>query len=145
MLHFVTFPMHLGGGRIVTLQAILQRLPRNDLLWRVLHFTGVGQAPEALPMQAFEDAVRSSPDGYSFTWDKLRAFASEMEQVWDCLIVASQPQILLSRDSIDAGDFSDCEYVIDAFDSTEWKVGAKDESVCTNLRDVSWVEVASVP
>ncbi len=123
MLQFTTFPMHAESG-LVTLRQILDKLPANDLQWHVLDFEGIGTAPDTMTMDEFEHAVHASPGGYSLGWDKLLTLASGIEQTWNCLIVGRQPGAPISADPMRAEDFAGCRYVVQAFDSTEWSIGA---------------------
>lgn len=125
MFRFVRIPIHPEEGITVALRDILEKIPTNDLLWRVLHFTGVGKAPDGMTMPSFERAVRASPDGYHLTWSGLLNFANEIEQVWDCLIVGTPNNIPIQREIVVSGVFLDCDYVIEADDSTDWKLGTK--------------------
>lgn len=121
MLQFTTFPMHVEGS-LVTLRQVLEKLPTNDLLWHVLDFEGVGTAPDGMTMETFEQAVHASPEGYSLNWDELLTFASGIEQTWNCLIVGSQFDAMIVAEHVEAENFADCRYVIQALDSTEWSI-----------------------
>jgi len=123
MIQFTTFPMHAEGG-LVTLRQVLDTLPANDLRWHVLDFEGIGTAPGNLTMGEFEYAVRASPEGYSLSWDELLTFANGIEQTWNCLIVGRQPGAPVIAEHVRAEDFAGCRYVVQAFDSTEWSIGA---------------------
>lgn len=128
MLQFTTFPMHVEGG-LVTLRQVLEKLPRNNLLWYILDFEGVGTGPGGMTMKTFEQAVHASPEGYSLNWDELLTFASGIEQTWNCLIVGSQLGAMIVAEHIAAENFADCRYVVQAFDSTEWSIGTSNEMV----------------
>lgn len=141
MLRFIEFPMHLKNGGSVTLQAVLARLPKNDFLWRILDFDGVGTAPNGMTMEAFEAVIRTPPDGYRATWDELVALSTGVEQTWDCLIVGSPPDIPIEADTVEATGFPGCEFVIEAFDSSRWAVGATDDDVCDSLAATDWAEL----
>jgi hypothetical protein len=143
MLRFATLPLQ-SGGHATTLHAVLDGLPENKLLWRILHFVGVGEAPAGLTMPAFEQAIRASADGYRMTWTELRTFAIKVEQVWDCLIVGSSVHVSIQRDTIEAAGYPGCDYVIDIFDSTELRVGAMSESDLARIRDVALGEAAAI-
>ena len=119
--------MHTKGG-LVTLRQVLEELPTNDLQWHVLDFEGVGTAPDGMTMEAFEHAVRAAPEGYSLSWDRLLMFADGIEQTWNCLIVGSQPNTVITAERIEAANFSGCCYMIQAFDSTEWSIGTTSQA-----------------
>ena len=123
MLQFTTFPMHAESG-LVTLRQVLDKLPANDLRWHVLDFEGIGTAPDNMTMDEFEHAVQASPEGCSLSWDKLLTLANGIEQTWNCLIVGCPPDAPILVQHLRAEDFADCRYVVQAFDSTEWSIGA---------------------
>ncbi|MEV4637460.1 hypothetical protein AB0J80_08925 [Actinoplanes sp. NPDC049548] len=103
---------------------VLATFPDNSFGWVLLEFYGIGQAPDGVPMPEFEDRVLSAPHGLSMTWAELKAFGNDIEQTFDCEIVAFRtndiaesprdPKAVIAR--------------ICAFDSTQWQV-AVDESV----------------
>ncbi len=128
MLQFTTFPMHVESG-LITLRQILEKLPMNDLLWHVLDFEGVGTAPDGMTMETFEQAIHASPEDYSLNWDKLLTLASDIERTWNCLIVGSQFGAMIVAEHIEAENFANCRYVVQAFDSTEWSIGTTNEIV----------------
>jgi hypothetical protein len=129
MLQFTTFSMHREGGRLVTLHDVLTLLPGNDLLWRILDLTAIGEAPGGAGMVAFENSIRVAPDGYRSTWKDLLALSVPLEQTWDCLIVATDLGVAIKTDTIEEDGFPNCRYVVDAFDSGTWTVGAESQEV----------------
>ena len=133
MLRFMTTPMHSEVG-LVTFSQVLNRLPENGLVWRILDFDGVGSAPAGMAQEAFKRVVKASPDGYGMTWSELLAFAAGTEQTWECLIVGCKPGATIKVDSLEESGFDGCEYVIQAFDSTEWSVGVA--SGAARIKDV---------
>lgn len=141
-IRFLTFPMHLKNGGLVTLRAVLVKIPKNNLLWRILYHDGVGVAPNGMTMDAFEAAIRASPDGYRATWDELVVLSAGLEQTWDCLIVGSPPDIPIEAATVEAAGFPGCEFVIEAFDSSTWTIGATDDGVCDVLAATHWTDVA---
>ncbi|MEJ1975093.1 MAG: hypothetical protein WDN49_02555 [Acetobacteraceae bacterium] len=74
----------------MTLHTVLMRLPDNDLLWRILEFDAVGEAPEWARQDAFADVALNAPDGYRVSWRNLQALACRTEQLWNGLIVATR-------------------------------------------------------
>lgn len=54
----------------------------------MLEFYGVGIAPAGLAMPDFEEHLRVLEKGWVFSWEELRLFANDIEQVFDCFIVA---------------------------------------------------------
>ena len=60
--------------------------------------------------------------------------ASGIEQTWNCLIVGRQPGAAIVAEHVRAENFSCCRYVIQAFDSTEWSIGAASEATGAQAR-----------
>jgi hypothetical protein len=120
----VRVPVHLPGGSLLTISDVLATFSDNSFEWVLLEFYGIGQAPGGIPMTEFEDRVLSAPDGLAWTWAELKAFGNDIEQTFDCEIVAYRtngisptprdPKLAIAQ--------------ICAFDSTQWHV-AVDESV----------------
>jgi hypothetical protein len=133
MLQFASIPIHPEAGTIIALRDVLGKIPANNLQWHILYFTGVGVAPDGLTMPAFERAARASPGGYRLTWNELLRFAKNIDQVWDCLIVGARHDVSVEREAMESGVLPDCDYVIAADDSTDWKLGAKDSAVQDNF------------
>lgn len=129
MLQFKTIPMQSDDSRFVTLSQIIELLPANNLTWRILDFEAIGEAPGGARMDAFENAVRAAPEGHPLTWKEFALFASRMEQVWNCLIVATEPLTAIDRTTLEDAGFPNCAYVIEAFDSSEWRLGAESENL----------------
>ncbi len=133
MLKFKTIPMRYGGGGFVTLSLLAEILPANNLTWRILDFEAIGEVPGGARMAAFANAVRAAPKGYALSWKEFVPFASNMEQVWNCLIVATEPQITVDRTTLEDAGFPNCVYVSEVFGSNEWALGAESETILENF------------
>jgi len=132
-IDFVTFPSFRQDRSCVQLADFLSKLPDDDWVWSVLEFYGVGTAPNGLPMADFEALTRSEPKGFIMNWSELKNFAGSLDQTYDCLIVAARSVQDISNDKSSKENFSNCEVVIEAFDSTEWSVWARDKKLMQEL------------
>ena len=114
--------MFRSDGSRVQLVDWLNEVEPNNLNWSVLDFNGIGQAPNDLSMDEFEDAIRLDPTGFKMSWDELMVFARSLEQTIECLIIALEPNVEFVGEDLAKDDFSSCKIIIQAFDSTEWRV-----------------------
>lgn len=126
-------PMHRSSGYVLQLADLLAALPDNDWSWSLLDFYGIGIAPDEMPMADFEEIVRSNPAGYLFSWQALKAFSLGLEQTYDCLLVAVTSENDLVPAELAVDNFERCEVVVQAFDSTEWSLGATDQKLLDNF------------
>ena len=117
-----TSNMFRSNGTRVQLIDWLNEVEPNNLNWYVLDFNGIGQAPNDLSMDEFEDAIRLDSTGYKMTWDELMVFARGLDQTIECLIIALEPNIEFIDEDLTKDDFLSCKIIIQAFDSTEWRV-----------------------
>ncbi len=136
MLQLKTIPIHYDDNELVTLSQVVGVLPANNLTWRVLRLWAIGEAPGGASMDSFENAVRVAPEGYPLAWKELLLFASRMEQVWDCLIIATEPKITIDRKTLEDAGFANCIYVIEAFDSSEWTMGAHSVAILKSFSEI---------
>lgn len=135
MIKALTFPA-FRDGMAVQLAEVLAAIPENDLVWSILEFNGMGAIPDSLSMDEFEELVRRKPGGLIMSWSELKKLASGIYQTIDCIIVGAKTE----RDILNAhkagDDFSSCEVLLNAFDSTEWSVWARDSEVMEMLATV---------
>jgi hypothetical protein len=108
----------------ITLAAILEAIGPNVWAWHLFEFSGVGTAPRGIAMADFEQEVRAH--GYRMTWDELRRFASEIEQVWDCLIIGLDKTDVRTHQQVVESHFTDAQVIIEGLDSTYWEVKSSD-------------------
>lgn len=115
----LTIPV-TGEGFIFNLKEVLSVVPDNKWIWAVLEFYGVGIAPAGLAMPDFEERLRSLEKGWVFSWEELRLFANDIEQVFDCFIVAVD-SVDKIRKPIEVDEApQNCFIAFEAFDSHEW-------------------------
>lgn len=115
----LTIPV-TGEGFIFNLKEMLSFVPDNKWIWAVLEFYGVGIAPAGLAMPDFEERLRDLEKGWLFSWEELRLFANDIEQVFDCFIVAVD-SVDKIRKPIEVDEPpQNCFIALEAFDSHEW-------------------------
>jgi len=119
----IEISMHQKAGT-VELASLLAVVIPGEWTWHLLDFHGIGIAPQNMTMPQFEDLVRTS--GYEMTWPELRKSAANLEQTWDCLVVALNPNDKRSRQALLNSDLSDTHLVIEAVDSGKWIVRSND-------------------
>ncbi|WP_311567541.1 hypothetical protein [Photobacterium arenosum] len=136
MMKTLTFPAFRKNGMAVQLAEVLAVIPENDLVWSVIDFNGMGEAPDNLSMDDFEELIRSKPGGLMMSWSELKKLSNGFSQTIDCIIVGAETD----RDILNAhkagDDFSSCEVILNAFDSTEWSVWARDSELMKRLATV---------
>jgi len=118
----VVIPMHKTSGGVVGLIQILNTIPENSWAWSILELWGTGIAPQGMTMQSFEDLIVSSDIGYPLSWRELVSSASSLDQIHDCLIVATRSPRALSRQIVEQDSNPDLLVVIDGLDSTQWDI-----------------------
>jgi hypothetical protein len=135
-MNTLTFPAFRENGMAVQLAEVLAVILENDLMWSMLEFNGMGEAPNNLSMDDFEELVRSKPGGLMMSWNELKKLSDGFSQTIDCMIVGAKTD----RDILNAhkagDDFSSCEVVLNVFDSTEWSVWARDAELMKRLATI---------
>lgn len=136
-MDFVTFPSFRPDRSCVQLADFLGKVPDNNWIWSVFnfygHFNKEGPMLSGVSYEEFEALTHSEPIGYIMEWFELKKFANSINQTYDCLAVAAQELQDISGDGLDKNSYSSCEVVIEAFDSTEWSVWARDKKLMQNL------------
>ncbi|MBS8274898.1 hypothetical protein DYI21_15005 [Thalassospira tepidiphila] len=128
-----SFPMFPSNAQLIGLRDVLSIAPVGKFNWCVLSFYGIGKAPDKLSMEEFEAKIAKSSNGYSFTWEALLKFSEGLEQTFDCLIVGVGRNVAIDRKRVLNGDYTSCEVVIDAFDSSEWKIYSQQPIARANM------------
>ncbi|CAG9000311.1 MAG: hypothetical protein CENE_02306 [Candidatus Celerinatantimonas neptuna] len=136
MMNTLKFPAFRSSGKAVQLSEILAVIPENNLVWSIIEFNGTGIAPFDLSMDEFEELVSNKPCGLTLTWNELKRISSGFYQTFDCLIVGAKTNKDIS-DALTIGDnFYVCDVLLNAFDSTEWSVWARDVELMKQFRAV---------
>jgi hypothetical protein len=131
-----TFPAFRTDGTAVQLDELLAVIPENEWIWSIIEFYGIGEAPDDLSMDEFDELVRAKDSGFIMPWLKLKKFASSLDQTIDCLIVGAKSEKDILSAKLTRDDFTSCEIVLRAFDSTEWSVWARDVALMRKLAAV---------
>lgn len=131
------FPSSRSNGSLIQLTDFLQTIPENNFIWAILDFYGIGNAPNGLLMEDFETLVRSKSQGFIMNWAELQEFAGSLEQTYDCLIVAAKSLDFISSEKSEKENFKNCEIVIEAFDSTEWLIWARNAELMEKFSTVA--------
>jgi hypothetical protein len=126
MMKALTFPVFRNNGVAVQLREVLAVIPENDLVWSILEFNGMGEAPNSLSMDEFEELIRKKPTGFMMSWGELTKLSGGFYQTIDCIVVGAKAERDILNARMAGDNFSSCEVVLSAFDSTEWSVWTYD-------------------
>jgi len=126
------FRMRRSDNSLVHLADILKAIPNNNWVWAVQHFYGVGEAPGGLSMPEFEEICDSTPGGVRFSWDDIKNFASHINEVWDCFIVAVLNESMLTT-YVNHENINDCIMFIEGIDSTIWNIILGNEPILKTI------------
>ncbi|STR45883.1 hypothetical protein [Iodobacter fluviatilis] len=126
-------PAFRADGTMVQLSELLTVIPDNVYVWSVIDFYGIGEAPEEFSMEEFEKQTMIRHRGFIMNWLELKMFAENLIQTVDCLIVGANYEDNISSIKLMKNDYSSCEIVIQAFDSSEWAVWAHDSTLASKL------------
>jgi len=114
----------------VSLYDILQSIPDNNWVWKILVFEGVGYAPNNMTIPEFEELINSSDEGYNMTWKELNTFAKAMGDIYDFVLIATETSSDIVYKNIEdknISKYSDCKILIEIFDSTTWELRISDD------------------
>jgi hypothetical protein len=123
--------IEIWDGPAVRLGDLLEAISATDeLTWSIMEFWGVARDDE-MDVVALEQKAAGSPTGLKFSAGELREFASQLLQLVDGIVVGYR-QDPPTRSDPDLRTSSDI--VIEAIDSTLWRVYARDHVVTDGLR-----------
>ena len=128
-MNWLKFSSFKNNGSIRQLTDWLAVIPKNDLVWSVFDFNGIGIPPNNMSMDDFEQLTRSMHCGFIMEWEELKKFANSITQTFDCSIVGARSKDDISKVILEKENFDSCEVVLRALDSTEWLIGARDHTV----------------
>ena len=131
-----TFPAFRKNGQAVQLAEVLAVLPDNNLMWSILEFNGMGEAPDNLSMDEFEEMISRRSGGLMMSWNDLKQIAVRFQQTIDCIIVGAESAQNILNTHKESDDFSSCEVVLTVFDSTAWSVWARDPDLMEKLTTI---------
>jgi len=128
MLTSFSVPMH-QTTKLIQLSDVLSLFEPNVLKWVVVDFQGVGRAPNDVSMPEFEESVRKAEPPRCLSWTELNDFASFLDQTVECLIVALQDPGRIDWSRPLAEPYAGFDIVLEADDSTEWRIGVRDATL----------------
>ncbi|MDP9371533.1 MAG: hypothetical protein M3Q65_03565 [Chloroflexota bacterium] len=101
----------------------------RQLVWAILELEGEG----VLPNDRYRQETEDSPTGAVVSWDELIAIARAVKQVLWGVFVGCTAASVIPRLHPDTDLYSQSEIVIEAIDSTYWRVYARDDRVLQRL------------
>lgn len=133
-MKFVTFSSFRRDNSVVQLIDILKLCPENNMVWNVLDYYGVGDAPNGMKtIDEFEALVASKKDGYLMSWKELIEFASSLRLTIECLIVGGKDKAAVSGDKTKKESFSNSEIIIKASEDKLWSFWARKEKLVKKI------------
>ena len=106
------------------------------LTWAILDLEATGDLGSGRGILDLEQKISRSPTGLAMTWDDLRSLAQAFHQVINATVVACQN--LASVPTLVRGDsdslYNSCEIVLEAIDSSLWRVYSKRPEVIRRLQ-----------
>lgn len=125
------------GFLSVELSDVLEILEPHarELIWAVLDLEARSHPNKFKgDLADVEKTIKESPKGLVLTWPELISFAETLIEVLETVIVGCQDRNsipkLVARDEL----FDQCEIGIEAFDSSVWRIHAKDEALLVRIR-----------
>ena len=119
-------------GGLVSLKELLACFEHEgpNLIWSIQDLEAVGD-PDKLKIDVLEieKLAKESPQGLVLRWQELVELAQTLTDVWNAWIVACSygapiPKAIYKSEKVDQ-----FEAVIEAFDSSFWRVFARDHSI----------------
>jgi hypothetical protein len=125
------------GSLAVALIDLLDLLKRegHQLTWSILELEATGD-PNRLPrdMLDLEQEVEQSPNGVIMSWEELVILATAFCEVLNAVIVGCKDATLIPHLQPNADLYTPCEIVLEAIDSTLWRVYARDDQIIQRLQ-----------
>lgn len=106
----------------------------ENLVWSILDLEAIGD-PEKLKtdLLEIERQAQESPHGLILRWEDLVALAEALVDVWNILIAAVPEPLSIPRLEYGTEEFGHCEIAIECFDSSFWRVYARDDATIHKL------------
>ena len=136
-----------GGVLTANLHQLLEIVGKKgaSLVWSILDIEAVGHEEKFQgDLPEMERQAAASPQGLIFKWEELVTLAESLSDVWNLLLVAAHSHESIPRLEYSATDFGHCEIVIECFDSTYWRVYARDDEIIRRLEQ-SFKDVTITP
>jgi hypothetical protein len=106
----------------------------KDLSWSIFHLWATGDLGDGKSILELEKLISSSPRGYFVTWEGLSELANHFDQVIDGQFIGCKDTNKIKRYEKDYDLYAFCDIVIEAKDSTVWRIHAKDPLVIEKFR-----------
>ena len=140
------FDLDERGSAIIGLPEILEALePEGQhLVWSMLDLEGTAD-PSRLGMNMLdlEQQVAKSPNGLILEWKDLKQLAKRLDQIIEGTIVGCRNPDVLTQINLQSDLRSACDIVIQAIDSSLWKIYSRDDGILQRLK-LSFREVKTV-
>jgi hypothetical protein len=124
-----------NGVLIAGLSGILSQFPphSDNLHWAFLSLEALGNLGDNKSLPEFESQIADSPEGLLVTWDELCELSEKFEQVIDAVIVGCESRGDIRRYQNDNELYSSYDVVIEAFDSSYWRVYSKYKDIIDRI------------
>lgn len=136
MMKTYLFPAFRRNNMAIRLSELLAVIPDNQLIWSVIDFYGMGEAPNDLSMDEFERLVHAKPKGYIMPWIELKKFADGLDQAIECTILGAKSEHDILKVKSKNNNYIFCDIFLRLFDSTEWSIWARDSEIMKSLASV---------
>lgn len=124
--------IEIWDGPTVQLNDLLAQVPPVDLDWAILEIWATGRDEHTKVVELARRAAESST-GVALSDHALRQLAAEILQVIDGIVVGYRG-VPPARSDADLRDVA--EIVLEAIDSTLWRVYARDVAVLDRIRQI---------
>jgi hypothetical protein len=115
------------------LLAIIER-EASGLVWALLDLETNGSLRGGRSMLALEEAVRAADRGVILRWEELRSLAADHFQIVNALIVGCTTEEEIPPITAGSALYTVPEIVIEAIDSSLWRIQAKKPQVIAQVR-----------
>jgi hypothetical protein len=114
----------------------------RKLDWAILYLWATGNLGDRKSLPDFERVIADSKTGFHLNWDDLCELSKRLIQVIDGVFVGCKDGSKIDRQ--DESVLADvCDIVIEANDSTVWRIHAKDHQLIQTLAARFGVEMTS--
>jgi hypothetical protein len=120
------------------LSQVLGLLTREgpSLSWSILDLYAVGDLGEGFGMLDLEEKIQASPEGVALPWEIIFDLSHKFRDIYDLVLVGYHDPYVpkLGPDNPMSHLYENCEIVIERFDSTYWRIFARDDDVVDKLK-----------
>ena len=103
------------------------------LTWAILELEAIGELSDGTNILDLERQIAESPTGIVLDWDALVALAGDFSQVINAVVVGCRTVGSIPRLAPEVDLAASGEIVVEAIDSSLWRVTARDEQVPARL------------